>query len=379
MVQLLRDEVSIASNEIDEYLEDQVAAIAIPPIPSSLGSIRTGLHEVAFRVVENVQNLAGGAVRAALKQGEELQRMKNDLKRAEYQIFLAQLGWLPGLANKYIKLVKTFSGFSLEQIWGVELTTLFALCAKTYQGVVEQLRSMQNITQELVVRLMKEVGSAARLEKKKKTEPGTSFGEGALNEHADMNGNAWFNIKDANLSYDTGKALAQAIEEQQLTIGQFIAQALEPRSTLSQQDLDVMRQELKEEMAVQMRQEIQTVVAEVREVHVEMQRQINEQQRQIEERDRIIAELKAQIAPTEPLSESSNPVAASIPESSDGNNEQVSPRFAVGDIVRHHKVPGWQYEVLQYLGEGEYLLKKFGEKGTGYSTRLKENQLLPCG
>lgn len=38
-----------------------------------------------------------------------------------------------------------------------------------------------------------------------------------------------------------------------------------------------------------------------------------------------------------------------------------------------------KYEVVGYLGEGEYQLKKFGEKGSGYNTRLKENQLVACG
>lgn len=38
-----------------------------------------------------------------------------------------------------------------------------------------------------------------------------------------------------------------------------------------------------------------------------------------------------------------------------------------------------QYEVVGYIGDGEYQLKKFGEKGSRYTTRLKENQLLPCG
>lgn len=427
VLQFVQDEVSKASAEFDEYLEEQVNAIALSPIPEAFHGFRPGMHDVAFRVVESVQSEAEKAVRAAWKKGQEFSRMKNDLKRAEYNIFLAQLGWLPTLANKYIKLAKTFSGMTVERLLKVEVGTLFQLCAKTYAGVVEKLQEVGEITQELVVRLMKEARETAAFERKKKAEPVASFGEGALHQHADASGNTYFSIKDVNLGEENGKALATILEEQKLTIGQFIAQALEPQ--VPAVDLELLRRELKQEM----QQEIQSAVSEMRSRHIEMERTIQSQLSLIAERDATIAELNHRLAAPAVAfqAQASTPTAPkflevgarvllevppitecdstsiwevvgirgeSISVSLDGakpvlthasnvrkiletlETESVAQEegaFAVGSIVRHHKVPGWKYEVVGHLGDGEYQLKKFGEKGSGYSTKLKENQLLP--
>lgn len=80
--------------------------------------------------------------------GQHLWRMKRDLKSKEYGIFLSILGWVTSEARKYINLAKTFDGFEVSQLIGVELNTLFKLCGKTYQGVVEQMREIDGITQE---------------------------------------------------------------------------------------------------------------------------------------------------------------------------------------------------------------------------------------
>ncbi len=145
-----QDKESNASAEVNEYLEQQVQTITQDIIPPVFQGIRTGLHSVAFQVAQKLEQATTATVEGAMKAGQILLRMKNDLKPKEYRIFLLQPGWTPRLANKYIKLAKTFEGFELSKLVKVELTTLFALCVKHRRSVVEKLREAQEINQTLV-------------------------------------------------------------------------------------------------------------------------------------------------------------------------------------------------------------------------------------
>ena len=128
----LQDEVSIASSELD------------------------GLRNVASQIAQACEQAARAIVEQAMSLGQMVLRMKINLNWTEYRIFLSHLGWTPAKVNKYLKLAKTFGNFALSQLSKIELTTLFTLCGKTYQGVVEQLQEMQDITQESVEQLMKQ-------------------------------------------------------------------------------------------------------------------------------------------------------------------------------------------------------------------------------
>ncbi len=126
-------------------------------IPEVTESIRTGLRENAYENALSIRQLAQGAVEQALRIGQELWRMNIDLKRKEYGAFLQFLSWSTTKARKYINLAKTFDGFEINQLTGIELTTLLSLCSSRYQKVVAQLREMPDISQELVEQLMKSV------------------------------------------------------------------------------------------------------------------------------------------------------------------------------------------------------------------------------
>jgi len=146
-------------------------------IPSVFHGIRTCFHSVVFQVAQNIEQAAKLTVEAAIQIGKILLRMKTDLKRKEYKIFLGEPGWTTAKANKYIKLAKTFDGFELSQLIKIELTTLFSLCAKTYQCVVDQLRDMQQITQDVVERLMKE--SRPPRKPRQQSSPGSGWKQNA--------------------------------------------------------------------------------------------------------------------------------------------------------------------------------------------------------
>lgn len=155
-----QDQVSIASEELNQYLEDQANAIASAEpafVSSALKTAPDWLKSLATSAAASIQQVIKETVAQAWKIGRMLLDVKQNLKKVtEYRIVLSALGWTSVKANKYVKLVKTFEGFTLSQFLNIELTTLFALCTKTYSGVVEQLRPMPCITQELVERLIKE-------------------------------------------------------------------------------------------------------------------------------------------------------------------------------------------------------------------------------
>lgn len=160
----LPNEVSTTLTESEEYLEDQVAAIASPKQKPASQGIRRGLDKVASHLAETFATAAQAAIEQAFIMGQALSQMKQDFKRSEYQIFLEQPGWTFAKANKYIKLNKTFEGFSLNQLSCISLDTLFTLCGSRYQQLVAKLRETPELTQKLVEQLMKECRPARKLQ-----------------------------------------------------------------------------------------------------------------------------------------------------------------------------------------------------------------------
>ncbi len=160
MLQLLaQDRVANAATEPSQQLEGDVKTIAsqqLLPTLDAVQSIRAGLRDVASETALHIQHLSQATVKQAIAIGQRLWRMQRDLKRKEYKIFLSILGWATAKARKFINLAKTFDGFEPSQLSRVELTTLLNLCSSRYSLVVDQLRSAQNITQQLVEQLIKE-------------------------------------------------------------------------------------------------------------------------------------------------------------------------------------------------------------------------------
>lgn len=160
----LLNKESTTSAENPEYLEEQVATMTAEQFCSSghaqteipaVQGIRAGLDQVA-QLAQSFKQAAQAIIKQAFVVGQTILQTKRDFNSTEYQIFLSQIGWTATKANKYLKLVKTFEGFSLEQIGCISLDTLFTLCGSRYQQLVAKLHAIPSCTQELVERLMKE-------------------------------------------------------------------------------------------------------------------------------------------------------------------------------------------------------------------------------
>ncbi len=171
MLQLLAPEqVANASTDPAHYVEASVPVLApVPPTSAQdqLQGIRIGWRDLACGTVQSIRRLSQATVEQALEIGLILLRIQKDLKKKEYSTFLSVLGWASTKAKKFINLAKTFSGFELKQLIGIDITTLLSLCSKRYAGVVAQLREVDEITSELVEQLIKDT----RTPRKPKQEP----------------------------------------------------------------------------------------------------------------------------------------------------------------------------------------------------------------
>lgn len=147
------DEVSVASAELAQYIEQQAFQVA----PESSQEVSSDFQSAVNKTVNNFLDSSQILVEQSFRMGQTLLRTKADLKRHEYKIFLEQIGWSSTKANKYAKLAQVFEGFVIGQLRQLELNTLFTLCQKTFEAVVQKLRSLPQITQTQIEQMIKEV------------------------------------------------------------------------------------------------------------------------------------------------------------------------------------------------------------------------------
>lgn len=153
---LALDQVSVRTTSSQKHLDSADNTIASNKPPCGFKGFRPGMGYVAEESMKAFQQAAIALFEAAWKMGEVALRMKNDLRRNEYQMFLLNIGWTTKKVNKYARIVKVFEGFEPLTLAKIELTTLFTLCGKAYSGVVEQMRQMSDISQSVVEKLIKE-------------------------------------------------------------------------------------------------------------------------------------------------------------------------------------------------------------------------------
>lgn len=151
-----QNEVSTKSTKNSKYSDKKVTAIASLEQPLSSEGVRKGTEHLMSQMAQTFNTAARAVVEQAFTIGRTLSQAKKNLKRSEYKLFLAKPGWTVIKANKYLKLVKIFDGFSLDQLGRLSLDTLFTLCGSRYQKLVTKLRELPELTQTLVEQLMKE-------------------------------------------------------------------------------------------------------------------------------------------------------------------------------------------------------------------------------
>lgn len=256
------DEVTLGTAEIEENLENSVKSIASRPLPVAFQDIRPELRYVALGVVESFQQAGMKALEQTLEMGKMLLRMKTDLKRREYQIFLKETGYSTAKANKLVLLAKTFDSFDLWQIARVAINTLFTLCGKTYASVVEKMRSMPTVTQETVEKLMK--GARPPRRSAQKQDPATGW------QQDPSGGGRHYAV---NL-YDepTAMEIERRAEEQQVLPQRVIADAIAHSAKL-----DVAQKQFK------------LAVDEMRDRHIQIEKQLIDRDRRISDLESLLA------------------------------------------------------------------------------------------
>lgn len=267
MVAVFSDEVTKASTEVEEYLENQVSAIA--PLPG----FRRGHGENAVTAANKVAQHSALSTQEILQVAILVQKQKKDLSRKEFGSFVRDiLGWTSETATKYLNVAKTYGNFpSLEVLSQIEPFMLWRLCGKRYAEVVEQLREREQITQKYVIDLIDKI--VPKILKKKKQS--TDYGDAVLQRHPNTkDGTFYFTLKEVNLSDEAGLWLEEKLVTQ--TVGQILQQARE-------RELAIPRQPPSDYRLAQL-EELDQVIADAREQR-EIARKATLEQRRAEERE----------------------------------------------------------------------------------------------
>jgi hypothetical protein len=171
-----------------------------------------------------------------------LAQQKKLLTRSEYKQLLKLHGWR-GEEKKYIRVATAFKDFTPEELAGVEPATIFRLAnnLKKYQPVIDELKNLPSITQE-VVRVLMEKQRAVIETKEEKLEVLAVIE--ATQEEIEEKPSIWRRTEDGNRycqippiheeNGETGIRIQRMMEEEGLTAQSIVAEAISLREAFKQ-------------------------------------------------------------------------------------------------------------------------------------------------
>ena len=242
MLQLLSPErVAIAATELDQHAETSVEAIAQTknetaalrtaeaplPVeeegntpapapctqytmaPETLKKFRRGYGEDAVQVAQQLREIAVTSAEGILRKAKLLLKMKEQLNRKEWGIWLKEvLGWFGNEATPYLQIAKVFKDFQPAIFRELEPFTILKLRTKRYEPVVTRLREELAITSQVVQNFIQEV--IPKQSRRKKATP--NYGNAVLKQHPSAeDGTSYFTLK-ANLSDKPGSWLESKLK-----------------------------------------------------------------------------------------------------------------------------------------------------------------------
>lgn len=296
MITAFQDEVSIASREVSEYLENQVAAIA----PETFEYIHPVFREEAAQLTAGIGQAARTTIESAIEVGRKLIQAKEKFTRPkEFSRFRSEQDVSPTDARKSMQLFERFgSGWDIEKLVLIHsVTSIFSLCHSKFDEVVEELKQAATLTREYVQRLVKEVRERDKVERKtlQLEDPVTGW------QQDPSGGTRRYSI---NL-YDeeTGVAVERLAQEKNCLPHRVIAEAIAAfeqtppiaEETLARKQL-MVELEAERKSRVEAQSELRGAVEEMRSRHIEMEKRLISQEQEIKLRDARIAELSKQLA-----------------------------------------------------------------------------------
>lgn len=145
-----RDEQAIATIKAYCYSEHLDSSAAKEPV-----------DPVAVRIRQRNR----WRVKEALEEGKDYWQQRSCMRLDGFKVWLEKLGLTMAIANKYIRLYKTFANFSIDQIAGVDLTTLFTLSHPRYKQLLAKLQAFAQWTEAKVQELMSQFREQQKVEK----------------------------------------------------------------------------------------------------------------------------------------------------------------------------------------------------------------------
>lgn len=255
MLTVFTDQVTRSSSELQDCLEDRVAAIA-PNL--SFDYIYKDHREFAQNTARSFNSRRLERIQGELMDGQQILKAKEILTRPkEFYLWKQSLQATSAEIRKCEKLALTFEGFSVEKIVAIaSVTNIYLLCATKFVGLVEKLRELPVLAADGLKQMIKEARPPRKPKQPQQPESSVEW------QRDDSGGGRHLAVNLYNDELAT--KIIHSAEEQQVTAMQVIAQAF-----------------LKSELVEQAQSECK--------MHIEMQREIIQQQHE------RIEELQAQI------------------------------------------------------------------------------------
>ena len=192
----------------------------LPIAPETLSKFRRGYGEDAVQVAQQLKQIVVTSAEGILRQAKLLLKMKEQLNRKEWGIWLREvLGWFGNEATPYLQIAKAFKNFDPAAFCELEPFTILKLRTKRYATVVGRLREEVAITSQLIQNFIQEV--IPKQSRKKKAAP--NYDDSVLKQCLNGEDNTFYFTLHANLGDKQGSWLESKLKYR--TVGQVLEQA----------------------------------------------------------------------------------------------------------------------------------------------------------
>lgn len=312
--------VSITSQNFSPYVECGVVSIASED-SSSWDFIHVGLRSIADQLAGDINNAARISLVQELECGQKLVEAKKTLtRRGEFAGFRAKLLVSLAQARKAMRVFDRFGNWSIEKLLTVNsVVNIYTLCQSKFDEVVQKMVEATELTKTMVQRMVKEVRDKVSAERKsKRIDPVSGWRQDP------SEGGRYYQLP-AMYNEQAAIKVEQLAQERNVMPLKIVEEAIACFETT-----ESVNEQLNEQR-IEFQSQLQSAVSQMRDMHLDMQRQILQ-------RDTRIADLEAKLADFV----KSNASRQLFPELKQSSNSiqpsfqlelQTEAKFAVGDRV----------------------------------------------
>ncbi len=266
----VEDSFSTAVTEFREQVERQANTIAPDPL---FDHVPIPHREFAQNAVREFNQREIERIQGELVQGQQVLEAKERLtRRKEFSQWKQSLRATTARIRQCVKLVLTFGDFPIEKIIAIASTVnIYSLCTPRFEELVEKFKNLPVLTADRIKQMVKEARPPRKPKQSQQQESSVNW----QRDHSGGGRHLAINLYDDELATQ----ITHDAEEQQITAQQVIVQAFR-------------NSKLVEETT----RECTEAINEVRQAHIEMQREIHSSKQVIQQQQERIEKLLVQAA-----------------------------------------------------------------------------------